>query len=1148
MNRHYLLLYCLGVYLMFTITEVLLVNHAEDHEDTKMELKRLRDRYKIDDPEDLIEDKIIDTGFPFSSLEPKIPESVPVDTETYTPPSGRVPDRNPREATTTTPPTAKPQETDTLSCDSFDKNNCIIKGVSNFNAHYQIKTSNSILSCLTDSEKIFDACLFDQEIKRKSFLKMPVVPVLKLENKRVLEIGSKFFFVDSSNDPILTDSKTGMSAPTISRLSVRFSGDCVIDQVSMSSPYMIKIKTTENIGFSVKNIKDPQYSTFQTVSGDRSVYLKTDELDGNHFFLCGDKSSFIKKVDVPVRNCVSKYSDEPRKIFFCANFSYFKWIFVFLVITFPITWVLWKTKKAMSIWYDIVGILTYPILILINYFWLYFPFKCRVCGSLSIFSHTCSKLCVCNQSDSSKEHAKECYLFNKNTKEWKSLSLIDHFQFTVNTKVSSEFLIFITKMLFAALLISYIPSSLALSMEKNMCVEKCYYSKDLERLTTDKDGSGKNAMDTCECAIGELITETVYRGGTPISRATTKNDCILSASSCLTSLNQAKNLFACRNGCNALSTLEKIPKVKYSKGYKGLEYPGNLTTLKIANRLRQGFVDSQSEVRNLETKITKDLEYFKSLKVDDIPPENVMSRQSLVFSTEVDGKYRYMIEMDIKKDTGSIYLLNDDSSHVPIEFMIYVKSVGVEYDVRYKYSTAKVDTTVTDYLSVCTGTCKDCRKSKTPVGHNDFCIQPTSWWGCEELGCLAINEGAICGHCTNIFDLSTIVNVYQVVQSHITAEICIKSLDGYNCKKHTDRVPIQTDHYQLDMSVDLHNDFMSTDKLFAVTKQQKILTGSISDLGDFSSGAFGHPQITIDGSPLSVPATLSRDQFSWSCTAVGSKSVNVKQCGLFSYNMIYALTQSKDFSIMDEENNKLYMTKDFLVGKLKVIVDMPKEMFKKTPSKPTLSETKVSCSGCSKCAMGLECDLEYTSDTTFSARMMMDSCSFKSDQIGSFIGPNKKKIKAYCSDSIKEKTIKLVPEDQEDLTTELRIDQVEIIDQDTIISYDDKSAHDENIHHSDTGISTLWDWIKAPFNWVASFFGNFFDIVRIILVVLAVSLGIYIVSYIYNLSFSYYKEKRKRKMEDDLEEVSLSLLSKTKKNGETRRRSPPKTYDFPIDF
>nr|USL90353.1 MAG: glycoprotein [Mercurialis orthotospovirus 1] len=1134
MNPPYPLLYCVLLLLLFSATEVLLVKNVDKQMETDERIVKLQDRYRIDDPDDLIED--------LSNNEITIPYGIDI-------PSDRVP----RETTRDTPAettTALPSEV--VSCDNFEKEKCKIKGLSDFNAHYQVQGEGSVVACITDSDKIFDLCLFDSDIKKKSFPKIPVVPVMKLENKRVLEVGSKFFFVDKSNSPIDVDPKIGFKSSTVSRLSVRFSGDCKIDQISMAAPYMLKVKASEALGYVIKNIKDPQALNFKTISGDSVVNFKVDELDGNHFFLCGDKSSFIKKVDVPVRNCISRYSDEPKKIFFCTNFSFFKWLFVMIIISFPITWFLWKTRNSFSVWYDIIGILTYPVLLLLNYSWIYFPFKCKVCGSLSFLSHECSNLCVCNQSEPSKKHAKECYLFSKDTTEWKKLSLIDHFQFTINTKISNGFLILITKLIIAAILISYLPSSLAMAKDENVCVERCYFGADLKKLTTDKDGSNKNALDKCECIIGELITETVYREGVPISRAVVKNDCHPSYSSCRTPLDQAKNLFACRNGCNALSRIQSIPDVKYSRHYKGIEYSNNLTSLKVANRLRNSLVDNVQEAKLLENKASKEIQYYSKLKIDDIPPKNLMPRQSLVFSTEVDGKYRYLIEMDIKSNTGTVFLLNDDTSHLPMEFMIYVKSVGVEYDIRYKYSTAKVDTTVTDYLVTCTGTCDDCRKQKAPTGRNDFCIMPTSWWGCEELGCLAINEGAICGHCTNVFDLSSTVNVYQVVQSHVTAEICIQSVNGYDCRKHTDRVPIQTDYYQLDMTVDLHNDFMSTDKLFAITKQQKVLTGNIADLGDFSSSAFGHPQINIDGDPLSVPASLKREQFSWSCTAIGEKKVNIKQCGLSSYNMIYSLAQSKDFSLMNEETNKLYMTKDFLVGKLKVVIDMPKEMFKKVPVKPILSETKITCSGCSKCAMGIDCNLTYTSDTTFSSRLLMNSCSFKSDQIGSFVGPNKKSIKVFCSEDIASKTIVFVPEDQEDLTVQMAIDEMVVVEQDTIISYDDKSAHDENIHHSDTSISSLWDWIKAPFNWVASFFGNFFDFIRIILVILAIAIGIYIFSYVYRLSKSYYLSKRTARAAEQGEDIEKMLL-KNYTGGiggsdATRRRSPPKTYDFSLGY
>nr|WOH23136.1 glycoprotein precursor [Tomato zonate spot virus] len=1123
MKKYYLPIYCLGLFLLFFVSEVFLLSKTE-HES---EVSRIKDRYPVDDPDDLVDDYV-------EQKPQEIPESRKVT---------KILSRILRDSSSTEAP-----QLDSFDCSRFDKKQCMIKGLSDFNAHYQIDNGNEIVSCISDSPNIFEICQYEKEFKKTKFNKLPVLPVLKLENKRVLEIGSKFFFVDKSNNPVNVDPKSGLQSATVSKLSVRLSGDCKINQILMASPYQIKIRSEEPIGYLVKNVKDSKIGKIKTISGDSTINFAPSELDGNHFLLCGDRSSLITKVDIPVRNCVSKFSEDPKKIFFCTNFSYFKWLFVFLIIFFPISWLIWKTKDSLVIWYDIIGIITYPFLWIMNRLWPYFPLRCRICGCFSLLTHKCPEKCVCNQSKSSRNHTSECYLFSRDRTEWNTMSLIQQFQFTINTKLSTNFLVFITKMIIASILLSYLPSSMALN--GNVCVDRCYFSSDLKSMTTSKNGMTNNQFETCDCSIGNVITETIYQDGIPVSRATSINNCIAGSNMCIKSDNQAENLFACRYGCSSLTSIKSIPETRFVSQYKGLAFSGNLTSLKIANRLRNGYLDDSSESKLLEKESSKEYKFYETLKVEDIPPENLMPRQSLVFSSEVDGKYRYMIEMDIKAETGSIYLLNDDSTHSPMEFMIYVKSVGVEYDVKYKYSTAKIDTTISDYLVTCTGKCSDCVKQKPKVGKLDFCVMPTSWWGCEEVGCLAINEGAICGHCTNVYDLSSTVNIYQVLQSHVTAEICIKSIDGYNCKKHSDRSPIQTDHYQLDMTVDLHNDYMSTDKLFAVNKQQKILTGNIADLGDFSSSAFGHPQITIDGTPLSVPAELNQNDFSWSCSAIGEKKINIRQCGLYTYSAMYVLSPSKDYSIMDEENNKLYMEKDFLVGKLKVVVEMPKEMFKKVPSKPILSETRAVCSGCAQCAMGISCNLTYTSDTTFSSRLMMDSCSFKSDQIGTVLGPNEKNIKAYCSDEVESKSLKLIPEDQSELTVDILIDEFTPVDQDTIIHFDDKSAHDENKHHSDTSISTLWDWVKAPFNWVASFFGAFFDIVRIILVILAVCIGIYILSYVYKLSRSYYDDKRKHKMEDSIAAIESDLLL----NGSTRmvstrkRNPPPKNYQFSLDI
>nr|QHU78765.1 glycoprotein precursor [Groundnut bud necrosis virus] len=1121
MKKYYLLVYCLGLVSLFFVSEVYLLNQV----DNSVQLRKIQDRYKVDDPEDLVEEE--------DNIITEIVEPTPIKLS---------------RILMNDDPTTRFSVSE-ARCDSFETRYCMIKDVIDFDAHYHIDNGDEIISCAGSSARIFDICHYEKEFTKIKFISFPVVPVLKLENKKVLEIGTKFFFVDKSNNPINIDPKVNLKSPTVARLSVRLSGDRKINQVSMSSPYQIKLRSEENIGVLVKNVKSSKSGNIKSIAGDTTINFKPEELDGNHFLLCGDKSSLIAKVDIPVRNCVSKYSDEPKKIFFCTNFSYFKWIFVFLVVAFPISWFIWKTKDALSIWYDVIGILTYPILWTLNWLWPYFPLKCRICGCFSFLTHSCTEKCVCNQDKASKDHTDECYLFTKDKEEWRKLTLIQQFQFIINTKLSTNFLVFVTKMILASILISYIPSSIALK-QQNLCVEKCYYNLNLDNLTTDKFGMPSNGYESCDCSIGNVITDTVYRSGVPMSRATSLNDCVLGSDLCMVRNNQAQNLFACMNGCTSLESIKSIPNVKFNKLYRGQSFKGNLTSLKILYKLREGYMDSTTESIILEEESAIEYKFYKRLPVDDVPPENLMPSQSLVFYTEVDGTYRYIIEMDIKSNTGSNYVIKDDATHSHRECMVYVKSVGVEYDIKYKYSTAKIDTTVADYLVTCTGNCDDCTKQKPKVGVLVYCVTPNYWWGCEELGDLAINEGGICGHWTNIYDLSSLVNIYQGVESHVSAEICVKSLDGYSRKKHSDKCPIQTDYFQLDMSIDLHNDYMSTDKLFAVTKQQKILTGNIADLGDFAGSSFGHPQITIDGIPLSVPATLSQNDFTWSCSAVGDKKVNIKQCGLYTYSAIYVLSPSKDVSHLDENSNKLYMEKDFLVGKLKMVVDMPKEMFKKIPTKPIISEAKLICSGCSQCAVGIDCNITYTSDTTFSARLMMDTCSFKSDQLGTFLGPNEKSIKAYCSEEITDKSLKLIPEDQEELTVDIQVDEFTQVDQDTIIHFDDKSAHDENKHHSDTSISSLWDWIKALFSMIDSLLGSLLNIVRMIKVIIEGNKGDYKVCSIFNLSRTYYVDKRRQKLVESIDsfESSVLLAKYTGIDQIRKRKSPPKGYDFSLDI
>nr|ACN53946.1 glycoprotein [Watermelon bud necrosis virus] len=1120
MKKYYLLVYCLSLYLLFLVSEVYLLNQVDNND----QLRRIQDRYKVDDPEDLIETE----------------EYIPAETTKL---KQKKLSRILRNGETTTQ-----SPTLSLNCDNFEKEHCMIKGVSEFNAHYQIDNGEEIISCISSSSNIFDICQYEREFRKTKFKNFPVVPVLKLENKKVLEIGTKFFFVDKSNNPINIDPKANLKSPTVARLSVRLSGG-LQKNIKCRCHLLIKSNRDQRRYWSlIKNVKNLNSRASNSFTCDPTL-TSSRRLDANHFSFVGDHLALnCSRLHEELLANTLDYFPRTKLL---ANFYLWN-----LVLDNSCFSMIHSNINALSICTTYRDLHIISGLSLCAIFHLMTSLRCVSSDS------SCAEKCVCNQERASKTHTDDCYLFNRSKVEWRKLTLIQQFQFIINTKLSTNFLVLITKMILASILISYIPSSIALK-QSNLCVEKCYYNLNLDSLATDKFGMADNGYETCECSIGNVITETVYRSGVPMSRATALNDCVLGSELCLVSNNQAQNLFACRNGCNSLASIKNIPNTKFNKFYKGKSFKGNLTSLKIANRLRDGNMDSPIESKILEEESIKEYKFYKSLKVDDVPPENLMPRQSLVFSTEVDGKYRYLLEMDIKANTGSVYLLSDDAAHSPMEFMVYVKSVGVEYDVRYKYSTAKIDTTVADYLVTCTGNCADCVKQKPKVGVLDFCVTPTSWWGCEELGCLAINEGSICGHCTNIYDLSSLVNIYQVVESHVTAEICIKSLDGYTCKKHSDRSPIQTDYYQLDMSIDLHNDYMSTDKLFAVTKQQKILTGNIADLGDFSGSSFGHPQITIDGVPLSVPATfVSKDFYPGVVVLLGIKKVFYKAMWAFTHTVpilksLSSIPKNVIFTLDEEYVTQLSMgERIFLVGEIdNIVIDIAQgNCFKKIPTKALfLSEVKMNLFRlCSKLLQEIDCNITYTSEHYhFHQDASWIPASFKFKSIGNISRSKPKNLSRFIAlkksqTNLSSKSLRIKKNEQ---WTFRWMSLLKLI-KDTIIHFDDKSAHDEKIHHSDTSISSLWDWIKAPFNWVASFFGTFFDLVRIILVITAACIGLYILSSIFRLSKTYYADRRRQKLEDAIESIESSVLltNYTGVDQARKRKSPPKGYDFSLDI
>uniref|UniRef100_A0A3B8DZQ8 Envelopment polyprotein n=1 Tax=Alstroemeria necrotic streak virus TaxID=693450 RepID=A0A3B8DZQ8_9VIRU len=1007
---------------------------------------------------------------------------------------------------------------------------CEIKGVSTYNVYYQVENDGVIYSCVSDTTESLGRCDNSQNLPKK-FPEVPVIPITRLDNKRHFSVGTKFFISESlahGNYPITYNSYP--TNGTVSLQTVKLSGDCKITKSNFANPYTVSITSPEKImGYLIKKPGEDAEHKVIPFSGSTSITFSEEMLDGDHNLLCGDKSAKIPKTNKRVRDCIIKYSKSIYKQTACINFSWIRLILIALLIYFPIRWLVNKTTKPLFLWYDLIGLITYPILLILNYLWKYFPFKCSNCGNLCIVTHECTKRCICNKSKASREHSGECPILSKEADheykkhKWTSM---EWFHLIVNTKLSLGLLKFITELLIGLVILSQMPMSMA---QTTQCLNGCFYVPGCSYLVTSKFEKCPE-KDQCYCNVqDDKIIESIFGTNIVIEGP---NDCI--ANQICSASSSIDSLVKCRLGCEYLDLFKSKPLYKGFPDYTGNSLGLTSVGLYVTKRLRNGIIDSYNGTDRISGIVAGD-----SLDKNDTNiPENILPRQSLIFDSTVDGKYRYMIEQALLGGGGTVFMLNDKTSGTAKKFTIYIKSVGVHYEVAEKYTTAPIQSTHTDFYSTCTGNCDTCRKNQALTGFQDFCITPTSYWGCEEAWCFAINEGATCGFCRNVYDMDKSYRIYSVLKSTIVADVCVSGILGSHCTRITEEVPYENTIFQADIQADLHNDGITIGELIAHGPDSHIYSGNIANMND-PVKMFGHPQLTHDGVPIFTKKTLEGEDLSWDCAAIGKKSVTIKTCGYDTYRFKSGLEQISDIPVIFKDFSSFFLEKSFNLGKLKMVVDLPLDLFKVAPKKPSITSTRLECSGCLLCGQGLSCNMEFFSDLTFSTAISIDVCSLSTYQLAIKKGSNKYNITMYCSVNPDKKKMVLYPEGNPDLSVEVLINNVVVEEPENIIDQNDEYAHEEQQYNSDSSAWSFWDYIKSPFNFIASYFGSFFDTIRVILLIAFIFLVVYFCSMLTSMCKGYiknesYKSRDKVEDDDDSETTKPLLIKDTM----TRRRPP----------
>ncbi|AJT59691.1 glycoprotein precursor [Groundnut chlorotic fan-spot virus] len=1010
--------------------------------------------------------------------------------------------------------------------------NCMIVGKSTFNFLATMNEGDDYYTCPSENVTFYKKCKninllsdFNSEIT------IPVVPVMNVENKRLLEVGSKYF-----------EEKIG-SKQHIVLHSVKLSGDCNISQLNSDETFNVNLETTEKlIGVTVKQMGQLD-SKVQSFTGTFQYQLSEDSLDGFHYLICGDKFFHLPNVDNGLRRCVHKYQDNKTMLYTCVNFYWLKWAFLFFLIMMPITWIMNKTKGPLSLWYDLLSIVLYPLIYLLNNLWSKMPYRCDMCGYLSLLSHDCPPKCVCGRSDSGALHNPDCY-FNRGFPKKPSKK----FQFLMNTGITRNVTFYLTRFMLSTIVISILPNTLALQAS---CGYNCYADLEQSKFLYIGSHSMPSARE-CDCKItkdsGSLdfpfkVVETYkdITGKTQTNIANKKcypdfdDDCADHLDT------EVLRILACAYSCEALKMYIYEPLPSVHESYKGEAY-GKMKPIDLYSlqKSRTGVIDNRTILSRQEPSLStwektnsvmsKAIASLDKLDVSSISDSNTLSRTTLMYSSKVDGKYRYMIEQDLISDTGTVFEMVDGTMSHSKKLMITHKNVGVTYTIEYLYTTADIVTTKTSIYSSCTGNCEKCWEglgSTDNPSYHKFCLEPTSQWGCEDFMCIAMNEGSTCGHCDNVYDMSNSLDVYRVKEVHVSSTACVNAGKGYNCFNHDDRKAYTNDNYQVSITSTLQNDYISVGHKLALAKDGSAYTGNIADLMS-ADMTFGHPQLNKQGELLFAEEYIGKEQLSWDCEFIGPKKVYIKKCGFYTFDHFSGLEKLNEGSFVITGLNKITMLKDYSLGKIKTVLDLPIELFVETTEAPKVNIIDHFCSGCLECFKGLDCKYKINSNKHFASRISSDFCVSKHQYLIVERGSNEISMNLHCGVLPENAVLKMIVEDNENISLDIPLTKIEIINDKNVETLKDHRIQKSFQHKEDTDFHTFLETVTYPFNWVANFTNSALDLLKLALLFGFIILGLYVLSKCVNLGKEAYSHAtiyiKKKKHDDNDSDVDDSEM------------------------
>ncbi|QLA47086.1 polyprotein [Benevides virus] len=411
-----------------------------------------------------------------------------------------------------------------------------------------------------------------------------------------------------------------------------------------------------------------------------------------------------------------------------------------------------------------------------------------------------------------------------------------------------------------------------------------------------------------------------------------------------------------------------------------------LHTSNLENRKLKEIVYENIEQlkHSLQETIKTDLVEHKYKLTMNLPKMTPSFRSLSIMGTETDsGVESAYIETNIIAKTGvsTGITLTTKKGEKLFDIILFIKTGHYEATANLVYETGPTVGINVQHDEQCTGSCPQNLKKEAWLS---FSREHTSVWGCEEFGCLAINDGCLFGHCQDI--IKPELQVYKRDNNEQPKiSLCVSVSEDTYCHDIDSFNPIITDKLEIQF---LSNEAGKIPKIFGY-KSNKVLTGMINDRGTFSK---------MCGSVQSFGKKVwgaGNVKFDYICHAARRKDITVSRCFDNFYEACSNLNPEENI-VFDDKTNKVQLL-NRIMGEMRIKVKLGDIRYKVFEVNPSI-DVKATCVGCLKCVKGVDCELSIVSSSEtvcpISSNCILYTNNIRIDPVKQLYG-----IKAKCEDA-----------------------------------------------------------------------------------------------------------------------------------------------------